>query len=163
MKKSKRIIFALLVSAIAVLLCSCGNANVEISKDNFPDETFRKYVLENFDVNGDGFLNKDETSKVIVINVSNMGISKLDGIQYFTALKKLDCSNNKLTELDVSECKSLEELDCSNNQITELKMSDSLEKVDTRGNQLDWFDKIKLPPGYHPIDSFCESRSAYIL
>ncbi|GHU58355.1 hypothetical protein FACS1894133_2960 [Clostridia bacterium] len=50
-------------------------------------------------------------------------ISSLNGIEYFTALTQLTCSDNKLTTLDVSKNTALTVLGCSNNQLTALDVS----------------------------------------
>ncbi|MBO5127115.1 MAG: hypothetical protein J6D10_06050, partial [Clostridia bacterium] len=46
--------FSLGLSAIA------AEEDVEINEDNFPDETFRTYVAENFDTTDDGILTAEE-------------------------------------------------------------------------------------------------------
>jgi len=45
---------------------------------------------------------------------------KLEG---FINLKELDCSGNKITHLDISNCPFLEEIDCSSNSLFELKVN----------------------------------------
>jgi len=50
---------------------------------------------------------RKETSRIDISSRNLEGELKLEG---FTNLKKLDCSNNKLTKIDVSDCSKLEEL-----------------------------------------------------
>lgn len=64
---------------------------IAIDATNFPDETFRTYVQENFDTTADGILTEGELEQVTSINVSSKGISDLTGVEYFTALKELFC------------------------------------------------------------------------
>ena len=97
-------------------------SGVSISAENFPDEAFRNYVSANFD-DGDGILSDTEISAVTAINVNGKGIKSLKGIEYFTALTKLDCNDNFLTELDVTQNTALTKLDCYENQITSLDLS----------------------------------------
>ncbi|KLL04319.1 MAG: hypothetical protein MRECE_1c100 [Mycoplasmataceae bacterium CE_OT135] len=57
----------------------------------------------------------------------------------FRNLKKLHCSSNELTSLDLSDCSRLEELYCSSNKLKELKLPDtysSLRKIDCSCNEL---------------------------
>ncbi len=82
---------------------------VSIDETNFPDEVFRQYVSNTFDLNSDGYLSdteamykNDEYYNQISIKVSSLDIQSLKGIEYFTYLDRLDCSNNQLTELDLS-------------------------------------------------------------
>ena len=118
----------------------CGNGNtmgveltlnyqspvgdVVINEDSFPDEAFRTYVLEKIDNNPkDGRLSELEMNRVTEINVYRMGIADLKGIEYFTALEKLGCSDNQLTSLDLSGFTALTELKCADNRLTSLNVS----------------------------------------
>lgn len=49
------------------------------------------------------------------LNVSGQNIESLEGIRAFTSLVELDCSNNFLDELDVSDMVNLENLFCGTN------------------------------------------------
>jgi hypothetical protein len=51
-------------------------------------------------------------------------------IEGFTKLKELNCSSNKLTNLDLSNCEKLERLNCSNNQFTSTSFLINLRKPD---------------------------------
>ena len=88
----------------------------------FPDETFREY-LERFDKDDDTFLSTAEREDVTEIDVSNKGITTLEGISYFPNLKKLNCAQNNLSSLDVSQNTKLQFLYCDSNQLTELDVS----------------------------------------
>lgn len=95
---------------------------VYISDLTFPDETFREYILKQFDENNNSTLSPDERYKVTEINVNNKNITSLKGIEFFPNLKKLYCADNNLTSLDVSQNTALEHLDCDNNQLTSLQL-----------------------------------------
>ncbi|MFY8037631.1 MAG: hypothetical protein ACOVMQ_10720, partial [Cyclobacteriaceae bacterium] len=58
------------------------------------------------------------TSERILI-LRGLGISDLNGIQYFTALLELNCEYNQLTSLPTLP-NTLKKLDCSNNKLTSL-------------------------------------------
>ena len=64
------------------------------------------------------------------LNLSGQQINSLVGINYFTALEKLDCSNNALTTLNVTNCTNLTELNCSYNNLTNLYV-DNCTKLET--------------------------------
>ena len=101
---------------------------VAINAANFPDATFRSYVAENFDRNGDNRLSVVERNAVFQIDVDgdpehNGGITSLEGIAFFPALESLLCSYNQLTSLDVSKNTALTDLWCMDNQLTALDVS----------------------------------------
>ena len=97
---------------------------------NFPDEKFREYLM-NEPYGKDGVLTEEEISGITTLNVSNMGISDLKGIEYFTALKKMLCYKNNLTCLNLSANKQLNEVDCYSNQIMGIKMDSLLASLPT--------------------------------
>ena len=133
MQKHRGIWLALLLAllAAAVLAPVAAMASepqgIPIDTVHFPDATFRQYVKDNFDTNNDNVLSSDEIAKVTGIYVQSMDISNLTGIEHFTALTYLDCYNNQLTSLNVSDCTELETLMCSDNRLTSLDVSKNTE------------------------------------
>ena len=57
------------------------------------------------------------------IDVSGKGIVNLSGIEYFTAIKQLNCSFNSIATLDVSKNTALTNLMCSNNLLSGLDVT----------------------------------------
>ena len=98
---------------------------VAIDETNFPDFNFRENWVLKQAFAADNYLTDQEAASVTAIDVSGMGISELTGIEYFTALKTLNCSNNQLNSstFDLSKNTALEVLDCSNNYLTALDVS----------------------------------------
>ena len=101
---------------------------VEINETNFPDENFRFMISKTADKDRDGVLSSAEISSTtdlflgIASSVYNKPISSLEGIEYFTSLTYLDCSNNQITSLDVSQLTKLITFNCSNNPLTSLNL-----------------------------------------
>ncbi len=75
---------------------------VKISETNFPDENFREWVF-NQEYGADGFLTDEEIVGVTSMDMSRRNIQSLKGIEFFTALTLLDCSQNQIkdTAMDV--------------------------------------------------------------
>ena len=97
-------------------------ADVEINETNFPDANFRSYLLSK-EYGSDGVITDAEIAEITYIEVKEMNIANLKGIEFFTALAGLSCSNNQLTALDLSKNSALVYLQCSNNQLTSLDIT----------------------------------------
>ena len=98
---------------------------IKINEVNFPDETFRNWVLGK-EYGTDGKLTADEIANIKEIYVSEEnGITDLKGIEYFTALEKLYCAGIDIASLDVSKNRNLKKLDCSFTKITSLDVSNN--------------------------------------
>ncbi|MBR1560127.1 MAG: Ig-like domain-containing protein [Clostridia bacterium] len=87
----------------------------------FPDEVFCRYVVDSFDLNGDGAISSAEAKKVKTIDVTGLGVASLEGIAQFTKLTTLLCADNLISALDVSGNKSLTTLLCDENPIEALE------------------------------------------
>ena len=98
------------------------SVGVAIDYNNFPDANFRT-IVQDYDTNKDNSLSDTEIAAVKKINCSNKGITNLKGIEYFTSLNILRCTDNQLTALDVSENTALTKLDCCFNKLTALDVS----------------------------------------
>jgi len=128
----KKIILSILVLAFYYV----GNAQIV----TIPDANFKSYLVGNsyINTNGDSEIQVSEASSYAdEISVSNLGISDLTGIEAFTSIIQLICSNNQLTNLNVFNNTSLFFLDCSNNQLTSLDVSNnSISTLKCQDNQL---------------------------
>ncbi len=92
------------------------------------DEAFRRFLLDNFDLDNDSFVSLAEASCVESMTVPSdeySGIASLYGIGMFTALERLDVSGQRmLTELDLSKNVSLTVLVCDNTSLKALDLRD---------------------------------------
>ena len=135
---------SLLLSSLMLLSAVTAWADVDINETNFPDEKFRSYLLSQ-DYGWDEKLTDSEIAGLRMMSVWSKGIQSLQGIEYFTALLKLDCYDNQLTSLDVSKNTALIELDCYKNQLTSLDVSGctALTGLNCSSNQLTSLDVSK--------------------
>ena len=96
---------------------------------NIPDANFKAYLVGNsaINTNGDNQIQVSEASAFNgTINVNNLNINSLIGIEAFVSLTTLKCSvgyYNTLTSLDVSACTALSFLECHSNYLTSLNVS----------------------------------------
>jgi Leucine-rich repeat (LRR) protein len=114
----------------------------------FADLNFKKALLEHtpiIDTDNDKEISEDEVKTVIKINVHNKNISSLSGIEYFTMLTDLTCTNNKITTLDLSKNTKLITLYCYMNQLTTINLSENtkLTQLWCYDNQLSTLDVSK--------------------
>ena len=110
---------------------------VAINRRNFPDGNFRAFVKANCQNDGDNFLSHSEIAALKVVTASDRDIASLKGIELFPELTTLTCSQNLLTELDVSRNSKLTTLNCSNNGIEELQaLPPTLQKLLCNNNAL---------------------------
>ena len=113
-----------LVYDTSVRLTTGTTVNIPITAVNFPDDTFRRGISEFYDKNRDGALSPAELSAVDSMYLSNLGITTLKGIEYFTALTTLRCFNNPaLNALDVSALRNLRVLECYGTGIRSLTLT----------------------------------------
>ena len=94
-----------------------GEAEITLSEANFPDAVFRSHISEQRDRSGNDSLDIVERGNVRVLDISGLGIRDLQGIGYFSELENLDCSDNKLTSLDLSKNPALQVLNATGNQL----------------------------------------------
>ena len=100
---------------------------VDLDQAHFPDATFREYVRDNYDLDGNGSLDDFEIREITKLDIygPNMDqkLTTLQGIEYLTSLKELYCASNSFTSLDLSKNTALEIVHCEYNQMTSLNMS----------------------------------------
>ncbi|MEO1031662.1 MAG: T9SS type A sorting domain-containing protein [Bacteroidota bacterium] len=88
-----------------------------------PDDNFEQALIDQ-GIDSDGTLNNfvptADINTITVLDVSSLAIEDLTGIEDFAALQDLNCSNNSLLHLDLSNNIALQALDCSINQIENL-------------------------------------------
>ncbi|MBP7773399.1 MAG: hypothetical protein KA193_12850, partial [Bacteroidia bacterium] len=118
---------------------------------NIPDATFKSYLLANpaINTNSNGEIECSEAAAFTGgIDVNNMNIADLTGIEAFTGLTSLRCYSNLLTgTLDVSNSPNLTELLAYYNQLTSVNISNNpvLADMNIEGNQLTTIDLSGAP------------------
>ena len=99
----------------------------------FPDEGFREYLKTGYhyvdgtktriDTNKDGILSQGERMAVKIMDVRVAEVYGLKGIEHFSELRELNCTNRPIGSLDLSQNTKLEILYCKNNGLTQLNLS----------------------------------------
>ncbi len=133
---------------------------------NIPDANFKNALLNEIvadfgvgyfsgpvDTNGDGEIQVSEAQAVFGLKVNDFHINSLEGIQSFINLKKLECDNNNISNLDLSQNLNLKELDCNINQLRTLSLSQNfnLERIACAGNIITSLDVTQHPNLVHLV------------
>ncbi|MCR5060116.1 MAG: hypothetical protein K6A80_03675 [Saccharofermentans sp.] len=95
-------------------------SGLALNETNFPDEIFRTYLSDSFDINKSGYLSESEIEAIDSIVCDGMGISDLTGINYLTNVEFLYCSCNNIDSLVLTDLDQLTELYLNNNNMTSL-------------------------------------------
>ena len=106
---------------------------------------FVTYLLKNFDTDGDCTLDTDALAKAKTLNVSGMGVKNLGGLlENMPALETLDCSNNNLGSLNVTQNTNLKNLNCSNNKFNSLNLSKNTKLESLNISNLSYNENYRL-------------------
>ena len=110
-----------------------------------PDDNFEAYLESNGMGNGvanDDYVTTSSINTITTLDINNMNIASLVGIEDFISLKFLYCGLNQLTLLDLSNNINLENLHCPENNITTVNFSNSMNisNVNCENNQISSLD-----------------------
>ncbi|MCL2447078.1 MAG: hypothetical protein FWD06_09965 [Oscillospiraceae bacterium] len=95
----------------------------------------------------------EQAALVTHLNLFNQGITRIDGLQYFSALERVNLAYNHLTHADFTMLPSLREVDVSNNDLISLHVSDNsnLERLWASRNHLETLN-LQDNPHLHTLD-----------
>ena len=104
----------------------------------FEDKLFKEVLVELYDTNEDAEIDSREASSITNIVCSGKSIYSLKGIEKLTNLQTLDCSNNSITELDLTANTELTSVKCYTNSLVDLNIGglEKLTYLDCRSNSL---------------------------
>jgi hypothetical protein len=120
---------------------------------SIPDQNFKRAVVNNaaINTNGDSEIQVSEAHNYDdMLNLFQLDISDLTGIEHFINITALDVSGNNLTELFLNHHDNLRWLFANNNEIAAFSIYDcaSLSEVECNGNQM---QSLLLPPNLREI------------
>ena len=104
------------------------------------DANLKAYLLGVADADKDGKITAAEAEKVTEVDFSGKKVSSILGLEWFTALKKINASNNEIAEFDATVFSKLVTLNVSNNKIKALDVSGTkCENIYASNNELGSF------------------------
>lgn len=108
------ILFLLLVSPILI--------NAQAIR--IPDPAFRQRLIAlGYDENDNGKIEVSEVKDITDLDLTNLGVVNLEGINSFTNLRELQIPKNKIAKLDVSKLKNLTGLYAWDNPLTDVNVT----------------------------------------
>ena len=134
----------------------------------FPDEIFREYIGNVYDVDRDGFLTYEEISSVTEITVRESSdekykdITTVKGIELFPELTSLSVMGTGITELDISGNPKLTYLQCSDTDISSINNASlpELRWLQIAGTKIDSID-VSVNPELEELD-ICNTAIAEV-
>jgi hypothetical protein len=178
--KTKRFLMILL-TIVAMAGCNNDVAEPEVSEvpaipqEDFPDEEFYNFLLENFDTDKNGVISPEEANNVKQIDVSDHFFKSLSGFDHFPNLEKLNLNNvhsreDNFLDLDLSKNTSLKELDATGAKIKTLNVTNSplLKILRIDGSKIETLDVSKntsveiLDISYNNIESIDLSKNTVL-
>ena len=112
-----------------ILLCVCP-IYVFCQNTYIPDNNFEQKLINlGIDDTLDNYVTTNIINTLSYIDLSNLEITDLTGIQDFTSLNFLYCNDNILSNINISTLNNLSHLNCSNNNLLELDVSNNTEMI----------------------------------
>lgn len=134
---------------LTVALSFLGTTLLSAQVVNIPDPNFKAALLadSNINTNGDGEIQLSEAEAATEVSVVGNNINDMTGIEAFVNITFLECSNNNLTSIDITNNTELEILECYNNQLTNIDISQNtaLYQFEGRFNHLTGLDLSNNP------------------
>lgn len=84
--------------------------------DALSESAIMNYVIANYDLNNDGKIQISEAQGVTVLDLHEMGITSLEGLDQFENLIELNVNGNALASVDLTNLKNLQNLYACNMQ-----------------------------------------------
>ena len=113
-----KLLLALALMGLLLTGQAMAVSGIEITVDTFPDQALREWVLENIDEDGSETLSELEVEQVLVLDLDDLGIVSLEGIQYFDCASTIYCDHNALEEIDLTKMPQVTDLYCDDNRLT---------------------------------------------
>jgi Leucine-rich repeat (LRR) protein len=111
-----------------LLILLCFPLIVLAQKTYVPDDNLEQALINlGHDNVLDDFVLTSNISKVTELIIPSMDIVDLTGVQDFISLEKINCTNNRIRRINISQNINLRILLCSNNQIANLYLAENLE------------------------------------
>jgi Leucine-rich repeat (LRR) protein len=108
-----------------------------------PDDNFEQKLIDyGYDLELDDTVMTFNINELAYLDISNSEITDLTGIEDFVMLQTLNCYDNLLTYIDVSNITYLQIINCRNNQLNDLIVTNNteLQHLYCYGNQLTTLD-----------------------
>lgn len=154
-------VFTILGTAIFTAACMSFSVyaadDIAIDEANFPDETLRGYISENFDTDQSGSLSEEEIENAAELSLTDPIFDENDnllqpdldltGIEHLKKLKSINVGYYNVKNADLSKIEALTEIGFSGGNVSGLVLGDmsSLEGCDIYNSDLTEISLIDCP------------------
>jgi Leucine-rich repeat (LRR) protein len=111
----------------------CGNTYI-------PDDNFEQALIDLGIDSGalNNYIPTANINNIVSLDVGNLNITDLTGIEDFISLNSLRCEDNLLTSIDITQCPNLSFFVCDNNLLTTVDTTNNTELtvISCRENQI---------------------------
>lgn len=117
----------------ALLIVACEQDNKEPGVVRFDDEAFERLCLTMGDTDENGELSLEEAAAIEWLELRDpdpeatelLVVRSVAGLQHFTGLTYLDCSQQPIASVDISNMPRLRWFSCMNTNVSELNVSNN--------------------------------------
>ena len=137
----KKLLYILIIP-FSLLLVNCGEEELQPAT-YVPDYYFEQELINlGLDDVLDDYVLTGNINDLKALDISDLEIEDLTGIEDFTSLTSLNCFQNQLTSLNLRNNTALTNLHCASNQLTSLNVSNNtaLTNLHCGNNQLTSLD-----------------------
>lgn len=105
----------------AILFIFLANLFSHAQKLDFKDKNLEKTVIENYDFNKDGSIDKGEAERVLNLFMVQKGITSAEDLVYFTNAKMIILDDNAISNVSLKGMNALQLFSCTGCKISTFK------------------------------------------
>ena len=143
MKKFAKALSVIMVLTMMFVTVAGLNVSAADAVVSFGDAKFESYI-RGLIGRPSGTVYASQVAGIEVIEIANMGVKSLKGIEHMTGLWYLDCENNNITEVDLSKNLWLERVYFENNDLKTLNLENNQYIIDIFANDNENLREVKL-------------------
>lgn len=143
---------------IVIVDDNSDRVSVNVSQIKYFDAAFAQVLQDKGYIPNAYKIDLDIIKGIEVLTINRSKLTNLTGIEFFKSLKELDCSDNKLTSLDLSNNTSLTSLDCSHNALEDLNISKNINLISLNVNASYYLTNLDISKNTNLTYLYCNNN-----